>query len=128
MSTTAAPSEKVSAPVAPEDFRDRFSADTAGDYQLLRDAIRSAMEATRSVSISCPHCNRSSKHEIADHRSALDAARFAVEQGFGKAPSTPEKPTAPSDRLKPIHEMTLAELEAERREIFNRSFQPCTAV
>lgn len=68
------------------EFRGRFSADVANDYELLRKAIQSALEAKKGVSITCPHCARSSKHTLTDHRAAIDAARFAVEQGFGKAP------------------------------------------
>lgn len=81
--------------VAPGEFRGRFSADVAADYELLRTAISSALEATKDVSISCPHCQRSSKHKLTDHRAAIDAARFAVEQGFGKAPQ--EKREANAD-------------------------------
>lgn len=110
MSTTADTPE--TAPVAPGDFRSKFSQDVADDYNALRAAVRSAMKATKEVSISCPHCQRSSKHTLPDHRAAIDAARFAVEQGFGKAPSSPKEYELPDLEGVPVREMTDAELNA----------------
>lgn len=81
---SASGAEAVS--VGTGEFRGRFSADVAQDYELLRTAIKSALSAKKDVAVSCPHCKKSSRHELTDHRAAIDAARFAVEQGFGKAP------------------------------------------
>lgn len=108
--------EPEAAAVAVRDFRGKFSEDVAGDYALLRSVVTSAMAATKEVSISCPSCHRSSKHEVTDHRAALDAAKFAVEQGFGKAPQetrVPVKsPTFGDLGLKSLEEMSDAELDA----------------
>jgi len=90
--------EQETMPVAPEGFRERFSADTAADYSLLRAAVRSAMEAKKTLSISCKHCGRSSKVEVADHRAAIDASRFAFEAGFGK-PAQEKRDDAGLDRV-----------------------------
>lgn len=93
-----ADTNETGASVAPGEFRGRFSADVAADYELLRTAISSALEATKDVSISCPHCARTSKHKLTDHRAAIDAARFAVEQGFGKA-SQEKREVSADERL-----------------------------
>lgn len=72
-----------------KDVRGRLAHDASADYELILAALKSAMEATKTVRFTCknPKCGLKQDHEVSDNRTALEAAKTYIDQGYGKAPT-----------------------------------------
>lgn len=97
--------------VAPSEFRGTLARDVAADYELVRQALFGAIEATTERWATCSNCRHRIPVTIPDNNARVKAVQLAVELGFGRAP-TDDKPAIPPEDFDEldVRSMTAAEL------------------
>jgi hypothetical protein len=102
---------ELSGPALPGDVRGQLADDLASDYELLRGALRAAIQAEKTVHVTCPHCSRRHEVQVPDWAAVTRAAQLWLEQGLGRPATAPQTPKLPAAG-KAVEDMTEAELEA----------------
>lgn len=57
--------------------------------EKIQGILDKCMDGTDYMSFVCsnPNCRKSQKHQVFDAKTAMDAAKWAVEQGYGRVPN-----------------------------------------
>jgi hypothetical protein len=103
-----------------DDFRAKLGEDLDAEYELVRDFLKDAVQATRKVWHSCPYCQKRSEVEIPDIKAGLHAAQLWLEQGKGKAAQAKEPAPPPVNADVDISRMTQAERAALKAQLLAR--------
>lgn len=95
-----------------------IAADLADDYELVRDTLRTSLEAKKRTWLSCPHCKKKTELEVPDTIAALKAAQVWFDRVIGRPEQKTEvsvEHSAPNGEIE--RAALLAELVRQRPEI-----------
>ena len=100
---------------ANRDVRGRLRDDAGDDYELLKGALKSALESDKPLRRRCGKCGHWNEFQVPDNRARVDAAAKGIEMGFGRPPS--ESPDEELDWDVDVSKMSLEERAALRKRI-----------